>query len=149
MVAVATTQGTIDPNIIAPAVITGFVSLVAAYLAYLVSKRPSKEGSKESSSHVETSPLANFSGTSNDFIKIVISENEKKQAQIDKLAEKQQETDDKLDHVMRSHSNFEDAVSRYIKRIAEHVEKLGGTMPRPDTSDIPILGRILPRSPRR
>lgn len=146
---------TVDLNIIIPALVTALAAVVGSYYAYrAIKQKPSSDKPQDGDDvpvKVETSPLANFSGTYTDFARMVVDENENQRTRLANLENDIKSirialdaTKDELVNTQRNHTVFEDAVRRYLKVIAEYIEQLGGIMPGPDTTDIPILDRTLP-----
>ncbi|MDB5716254.1 MAG: hypothetical protein JWO15_3651 [Sphingomonadales bacterium] len=150
----AVSVGEIDPNILIPALFTVIGVVTASWFAYKGIKHkpnPSVANSDTLPKLVETTPLANFSGTYSDFARLIVEENSKQRDRIDSMErefdqvkEELAAMKEELSKTQRNHTVFEDAVRRYLKVIAEYIEHVGGTMPHPETSDIPILDRTLP-----
>lgn len=144
----------LDPNIVTPAVLTLIGVLGAAYIANRAARRRSSPQSTEPPV-VAPSPLSTFSGTQNEFMRLVIKDNEAIRGE---LASNRAETSAlrsevaglraDLESARNSHGSFERAVRRYLEVIAGAWPG-PEQMPWPADDDLGILERTLPRRSRR
>jgi hypothetical protein len=134
----------LDPNV----VLTGFLTLVgvgitalAAYLASRARKTPPVEHPAVT---VPPSPLANFSGTQNEFMALVIKDNEAIRAELAGVRDDVARLGAELAEARSAYGLFERAVRRYLELVAS-VWPGPEPMPWPDSDDFGLLERILPR----
>lgn len=175
MIAALTLGSELDPNAvlatIGSIIVAGIAALAGrAGIARAKAKRAAGAAAEEDPT-VSPSPLAAFAGTQNEFMALVVQDSVNLRAEIVRLDEQRRaeleahrtSSAAELDVVRQElavvradleaarteHTNFSRAVRRYLEQLA-HAWPLGGDpMPFPETSDAPLLERVLPHRRRR
>jgi hypothetical protein len=97
---------------------------------------------------VTPSPLANFSGTQDKFMELVIQHTSGLQEEVGDLRGEVSELREEVETLRDAQTKslqFEGAVRRFFNKIATYIDSLGGEMPQPQHDDLPILEHTLPR----
>lgn len=138
-------------DVISTVVITAgtvLVALITALFAW-VSSRGRAKVKPDDAPLVPPSPLANFSGTQNEFMALVIADNQELRDQINGLSSRVRAAERTLEDALGHHSQFQVAVRRYLEQLASSWPG-PATMPWPSEADLGLLEQTLPRfRPRR
>jgi hypothetical protein len=148
LVRLAAAGPALDPNIVLPATLTLIGVLGAAWLASRASRSRPRPPATPEQPVVAPSPLAAFSGTQNEFMALVIADNEAIRSEVAGLRSEVAGLRQDLEEARSSHGAFERAVRRYLELLA--TAWVGPEpMPWPANDDLGILERTLPRRSRR
>ncbi|MBY0397390.1 MAG: hypothetical protein K2X91_13125, partial [Thermoleophilia bacterium] len=134
----------LDPNIAVPAVLTLVGVAITALFAFLASRARKNPPAIVDEPKVAPSPLANFSGTQNEFMALVIADNAAIRSELGDVKREVESLRTELQEARSIHGAFERAVRRYLELLAG-VWPGPDPMPWPDSDDIAVLERTLPR----
>ena len=133
----------LDPNIVLPALLTLVGVSITALFAFLAS-RARKSPPAVDEPKVAPSPLANFSGTQNEFMALVIADNAAIRSELATVRTEVEGLRTELQQARSVHGAFERAVRRYLELLAG-VWPGPEPMPWPESDDLAVLERTLPR----
>jgi hypothetical protein len=138
----------LDPNIVVPATLTFLGVVIAALFAFLASRARKTPPPASDEPKAPPSPLASFSGTQNEFMALVIADNTAIRTELGLVKQDVARLSNELDAARSSHGAFERAVRRYLELLAS--AWIGpDPMPWPESDDLAVLDRALPRQGRR
>jgi len=140
-----------DPGVVNAAIaVTGtvLVALITSVFALVSSRGRRKTDVDGDAPAVAPSPLANFSGTQNEFMSLVIKDNQELRDQVTELGERMGSAERQLRETQTRHSDFQRAVRMYLEELATAWPGPAG-MPWPNERDLQILEHTLPRIRRR
>lgn len=134
---------------------TVVVAAVGGTFAVITAHRKKEPDPPAGPSSMPPSPLANFSGTQNDFMALVVQDNQALREQMRLLEgrvtgaeEKAASAETAAHETKQLHSEFQRAVRRYLLALSE--AWTGPTpMPNPREEDLGLLEHTLPRLRRR
>lgn len=136
-----------EPNVIVTALATVLVALIGGVFAYLGTRARVDPAGPQPAPVVAPSPLANFSGTQNEFMALVIQDNQAIRSELAGVQAEVRELRTSLEAARRTHTAFELAVRRYLELLARAWAG-PDPMPWPSEDDLGVLRHTLPRSRR-
>lgn len=139
----ATAAPELDPNVALPAMLTLVGVAITALFAFLAS-RARKSPPVVDEPKAPPSPLANFSGTQNEFMALVIADNAAIRAELAGVRVEVEGLRTELQEARSLHGAFERAVRRYLELLASQWPG-PDPMPWPESDDLAVLERTLPR----
>lgn len=134
----------LDPNVVIPAFLTLLGVLITALFAFLATRARKTPPATVDEPKAPPSPLANFSGTQNEFMALVIADNAAIRAELAGVRVEVEGLRGELQEARSIHGAFERAVRRYLELLAG-VWPGPDPMPWPDSDDLAVLERTLPR----
>lgn len=137
----------LDPNIVVPAALTLLGVSVTDLFAFLASRARKTPPAPVDEPKVPPSPLASFSGTQNEFMALVIADNAAIRAELAGVRVEVEGLRTELQEARSLHGAFERAVRRYLELLAS-VWAGPEPMPWPESDDLAVLDRALPRQGR-
>jgi hypothetical protein len=151
----------VDPNIVIPASFTALAAIIVALIAHGRTRPRADAPTAPPTATVPPSPLADFSGTQNEFMALVVQDSKELRRQLAQLrqdaaadvaqarreaAAEAAETRAVVAAMREERTLLERAITRYLEFLAG--EWPGpGTMPGPAVEDLGILAQTIP--PRR
>lgn len=138
----------LDLNVAVPAALTLVGVAVTAVFAYLASRARNAPPPAEPEAQALPSPLAKFSGTQNEFMALVIADNAAIRVELAGVKTEVEKLRGELQEARSAHGAFERAVRRYLELLAGAWPG-PESMPWPDSDDLAVLERTLPRYGRR
>lgn len=134
----------LDPNVAVPAVLTLAGVSITALFAFLASRARKSPPPPEPEGQAPPSPLAQFSGTQNEFMALVLRDNAEIRAEVAELKGEVAGLKTELEQTRSNHRGFEHAVRRYLELLAGAWPG-PESMPWPDSADLSVLEQTLPR----
>lgn len=131
--------------VIIAASITAVGAIVASVIAFVRTRRTPKV--KPARPDVSPSPLAEFSGTQNEFTQLVMKDNADLRTQLGALAADVAEIKATQADERKAANSYRGAMRRYLQKI-QNAWRGPAPMPLPDDADFDLLSQTLPNFAR-